>query len=1063
MAESAVSFLLDNLTPLLQNEVQLLWGVHGQVQYIFDELERIKAFLRVADSKEESNDYLRVWVKQVRDVAYDMEDVLDEFMLRLLYYHGHGFSSSLHKLYHFIKSLKARHRIASDMQGIKSRVESISNSHTRFNMAIPGWSSNHEIFTDIRKPVPPEVSNMNIDRKRETIKDFLQQSRYLIVLDGVWDVNDWDFIKHSLPSNNRYGSRIMVTTRNAEVASASCVEIHDKVYNLEPLSPEESWELLCKKTFQGKPCPRNLEEVCHCILNRCGGLPLAIVAISAVLATKDDANIDEWASLCHTFGPEIGENYRLDNMKRVLSLSFNDLPYYLKSCFLYLSMFPDFRKIETMRLIRLWIAEGFVIEKEGMTPEEVAEGYIKELLDRSLIQVAGTTSCGRIKSCKVHDLLREIVIQKSKDQNFGVVVKEQGMLPEKVRRLSVVKTLHNDWIIPDVEVVINYSFPLTTEDDVNRIGQTGRSLKARHRIASDMQLIKSRVNSVSKSYRRFNLDIPRDRKRETIKDFLQQSRYLIVLDDVWDVKFWDTIKLALPSSNKYGSRIIVTTRNASCVEIHDKVYNLEPLSPEESWGLLCKKTFQGKPCPSNLEEICHCILNRCGGLPLAIAAISAVLATKDQANIDEWVHDLLREIAIQKSKDQNFGVVVKEQGVTLPDKVRRLSVVKTLHNVQNKNLSRLRSLFVFNAEDSLTEFPKLFPRSLKLLKVLELRGAPIENFPEEVCKLFYLKFLGLKKTKVKHIPRSIKKLQNLETLNLKDSFVTELPVEILSLKRLRHLLVYRYDIQSYVHFDSKIGVNAPDGIDDGWDVFSLERFTERDTSPQPYPEMRSYRRSPLWKNIKAQYRIALQLQIINARIRDIHAAHKRLRPSFNEALRGSCFDTSGKTWHDRREDALFLVDNDAISIDKPTGQFVEWLINGGSECEKRRYLIVFDDLWNIYEWEAVKYALLNSKNGSKVMITTRKDDVASNSCMNFKGKVYNLKPLSQDKSWELFCRKAFAGNSCPPYLFKICKDILRKCEGLPLAVVALSGVLATKDTHRIDEWDMISRSLGVEI
>ncbi|XP_024923294.3 disease resistance protein RPM1-like isoform X2 [Ziziphus jujuba] len=665
MAESAVSFLLDNLTPLLQNEVQLLWGVHGQVQYIFDELERIKAFLRVADAKEESNDYLRVWVKQVRDVAYDMEDALDEFMLRLLYYHGHGFSSSLHKLYHFIKSLKARHRIASDMQGIKSRVESISNSHTRFNMAIPGWSSNRlayrqltiqgdallleeaelvgiagpkkqlmewllnnetgrqvisvvgmgglgkttlvkqvyddpkvkkrfkvhawitvsrsinkedlidEIFTDIRKPVPPEVSNMNIDRKRETIKDFLQQSSYLIVLDGVWDVNDWDFIKHSLPSNNRYGSRIMVTTRNAEVASASCVEIHDQVYNLEPLSPEESWELLCKKTFQGKPCPRNLEEVCHCILNRCGGLPLAIVAISAVLATKDDANIDEWASLCHTFGPEIGENYRLDNMKRVLSLSFNDLPYYLKSCFLYLSMFPDFRKIETMRLIRLWIAEGFVIEKEGMTPEEVAEGYIKELLDRSLIQVAGTTSCGRIKSCKVHDLLREIVIQKSKDQNFGVVVKEQGMLPEKVRRLSV---------------------------------------------------------------------------------------------------------------------------------------------------------------------------------------------------------------------------------------------VKTLHNVQNKNLSHLRSLLIFNSEDSLTEFPKLFPRSLKLLKVLELKGAPIENFPEEVCKLFHLKFLGLKKTKVKHIPRSIKKLQKLETLNLKDSFVTELPVEILSLKRLRHLLVYRYQIESYVHFHSKIGVTAPDGI-----------------------------------------------------------------------------------------------------------------------------------------------------------------------------------------------------------------------------------------------------------
>lgn len=670
MAESAVSFLLDNLTPLLQNEAQLLWCVRGQVQSISDELEHIRAFLRVADAKQESNPGLKVWVEQVRDVAYDMEDVLDEFMYHLIYYNGHGFCSCFHWLYCIIKSLKDRHQIASDMQGIESRVNKISEGYQRFNIDIPGWSSrsfvyrqltiqgdalfleeadlvgisepkkhlmewllNNEtgrqvisvvgmgglgkttlvkqvyedpkvkkrfkvhawitvsrsfnkddiiddiilqIFTVIRKPVPPEVSNMKRDQKRETIKDFLLQSRYLIVLDDVWDVNVWDFIKHSLPSNNKYDSRIMVTTRNADLASASCVEVHDKVYNLEPLSPEESWSLLRKKAFSGEQCPSNLEEICHCVLNRCAGLPLAIAAISAVLATKDKANIDEWAMLRHTFGPEMGENHRLDNMKRVLSLSFNDLPYYLKSCFLYLNMFPDFRKIETMRLIRLWIAEGFVIEKQGMTPEEVAESYIKELLDRSLIQVAGTTSCGRIKSCKVHDLLREMVIQ-------------------------------------------------------------------------------------------------------------------------------------------------------------------------------------------NL-------------------------------------------------KDQNFGVVVKEQGITVPDKVRRVSVAKTLQNVQNKNLSRLRSLLIFNAEDSLTEFPKLFPRDLKLLTVLDLKGAPLETFPDQVSKLFHLKYLNLRKTKVKQIPPSIKNLKKLETLNLKDSFVKELPVEILSLKRLRHLLVYRYEIESYAHFDSKVGVKAPDGI-----------------------------------------------------------------------------------------------------------------------------------------------------------------------------------------------------------------------------------------------------------
>lgn len=100
---------------------------------------------------------------------------------------------------------------------------------------------------------------------------------------------------------------------------------------MEPLPPEDSWVLLCQKTCQGNPCPPPLEETCQCILKRCGGLPLAIVAARSVLAMKDKAIIDEWAKLCHTFGPEIEGNGKLDNMKSALSLSVSDLPYYLNA------------------------------------------------------------------------------------------------------------------------------------------------------------------------------------------------------------------------------------------------------------------------------------------------------------------------------------------------------------------------------------------------------------------------------------------------------------------------------------------------------------------------------------------------------------------------------------------------------------------------------------------------------------------------------------------------------------------------------------------------------------
>ncbi|MED6114539.1 hypothetical protein PIB30_081206 [Stylosanthes scabra] len=159
---------------------------------------------------------------------------------------------------------------------------------------------------------------------------------------------------------------------------------------------------------------------------------------------KDKCRIEEWDRICHSLGAEIQDNDKLDNLKTVLGLSINDLPYYLKYCFLYLSIFPEDHLIRRMRLIRLWIAEGFIEAKEGKPLEDVAEDYLKELLNRNLIQVAGTTSDGRVKTLRIHDLIREIIILKSKDENFLTIVKEQNLpWPEKLRRLSVHNTIPN--------------------------------------------------------------------------------------------------------------------------------------------------------------------------------------------------------------------------------------------------------------------------------------------------------------------------------------------------------------------------------------------------------------------------------------------------------------------------------------------------------------------------------------------------------------------------------------------------------------------------------------------
>lgn len=547
MAESSVIFLLEKLATIFENDDHLLGvlfgGVREEAVYLRGDFERMRAFLRTADALQETDQEVEVWVKQVRDIAHEAEDILDEFTLLHDHDHGHGIYGSLRTFGCCMRNAKACYRIASELKAINSRIRNISEVHKRLRHKLikaeqgPGsdsvgitWQDRRgdallldksdlvgldepknqlagclfkrspgrevvslvgmggmgkstlakqvyddpevrkhfkvrawitvnqsfksgellkdmvqQLFKASRRQVPQVVANMDNNQLKTTIKEFLQQRRYLIVLDDVWHLYEWDAIQNALP-NNSCGSRIMITTRNADVASTTRVLSDGKAYELKPLPPQASWDLFCRKAFQRHECPTHLEDICKDILKKCEGLPLAIVAISGVLATKDKRRIDEWDMVGRSLGAEIEGNDKLKYLEKVLSLSFNDLPYFLKSCFLYLSIFPEGHLIERMRLIRLWVAEGFIEAKEGRTLEEVADDYLRELLNRNLMQVATTTPDGRVKTCRIHDLLREIIISKSRDQNFTTIVKEKSVpaqWSDKIRRLSIHNTLKN--------------------------------------------------------------------------------------------------------------------------------------------------------------------------------------------------------------------------------------------------------------------------------------------------------------------------------------------------------------------------------------------------------------------------------------------------------------------------------------------------------------------------------------------------------------------------------------------------------------------------------------------
>ena len=269
--------------------------------------------------------------------------------------------------------------------------------------------------------------------------NYLEKKTYLLVVDDVWDTNLLDEINISL-RDSCLGSRIILTTRKEDVA---CYHLGGKhhVHRIQLLQKEEAWELFCKKTFLSSPngsCPLELKSFAQELVGKCEGLPLAIAALGSLMYSK---KMSQWNEIYNSLNWSLTNNPKLEAVKSILLLSFNDLPYRLKHCFLSCSLFLEDHEIRRKRLIKLWMAEGFVEQGKGSTPEEVAESYLVLLIFRSMLQVEKRNASGRPRRFKLHDLMWELALSISKEEKFGVVHDEGEEMKEcKTCRISIQKT-----------------------------------------------------------------------------------------------------------------------------------------------------------------------------------------------------------------------------------------------------------------------------------------------------------------------------------------------------------------------------------------------------------------------------------------------------------------------------------------------------------------------------------------------------------------------------------------------------------------------------------------------
>ncbi|XP_030971472.1 putative disease resistance protein RGA3 [Quercus lobata] len=274
--------------------------------------------------------------------------------------------------------------------------------------------------------------------------DLIKDKKFFIVFDDVRakdkskESEKWEPFKAAL-THGAQGSRILVTTRNEDVAHMmGSTKTH--IINLGNLSVDECWLIIRKIAFNDENIDRHkdLEPLGRELANKCHGLPLAAKLIGGYMCNK--RRKEQWEKVLEN------SLWDLEDVEKgllgPLLLSYYELSLAEKKCFLFCAVFSKDHEINKFELIIHWMAQGYIDidSKRNMEMEDMAEEYFQKLAMRSFFQDFEEDEIdGRIKSCKMHDIVHDFAQKMTEDVCFTIKGDEEVKINfKRVRHLSLI-------------------------------------------------------------------------------------------------------------------------------------------------------------------------------------------------------------------------------------------------------------------------------------------------------------------------------------------------------------------------------------------------------------------------------------------------------------------------------------------------------------------------------------------------------------------------------------------------------------------------------------------------
>ncbi|XP_047339618.1 putative disease resistance protein RGA3 [Impatiens glandulifera] len=280
----------------------------------------------------------------------------------------------------------------------------------------------------VMKVILEEKAEARSEELQKKVREKLSGKRYLIILDDVWNENveAWNQLRSILDCGSN-GAFVLTTTRKRNVAEIMGTIQH---FELSSLSQDDCW-LLFEEC--AKPKLPNFINIGKEISRKCMGVPL----VTNVLGSQLRFNCDEkeWCRIRDSEIWEISQNENL--ILSILRLSYYDLSYHLRRCFVFCAIFPKDAEIEKVRLIQLWMAHGLIPIVKNQEVEDIGNTIWNELCRRSFFQDDKFDQSGN-EICKMHDLMHDLSKSVMKDECYTLDVNNSSDgLKRDIRHLTV--------------------------------------------------------------------------------------------------------------------------------------------------------------------------------------------------------------------------------------------------------------------------------------------------------------------------------------------------------------------------------------------------------------------------------------------------------------------------------------------------------------------------------------------------------------------------------------------------------------------------------------------------